>query len=211
MKKVTVISRSELTDNICHVLEDSIPNYSISSYNILKHGGLPKEKLDMDLAIVELGMDTNIQEIIASFNKSTTLIALLIKKISAKDLTELFQMGFDGYFHSRMELMEYRMAIEAIFKGGQYVHPQLCPVLMSDYIHKSARLAQRPYGLLSDQEWKILEGIVHGKKNSEIAEELFLSAYTVNNHVGAILRKLNVADRTSAAVKAVKHKWVSTP
>ncbi|MFD2629207.1 response regulator transcription factor [Oceanobacillus kapialis] len=211
MRKVTVISRSELMDNICKILEENIPYYTISSYNILQQGVPPRDKLDTDLVIIEIGRDTNIQEIISSLKKSTTLISLLIKKINAKDLTKLFRLGFDGYFHGKMELLELKMAIEYIFEGGQYIHPQLCPVLMSDYIYKTSETAQRPFGILSDQEWKVLEGIVHGKKNSEIAAELFVSAYTVNNHVGAILRKLNVTDRTSAAVKAVKHKWVSTP
>ncbi len=211
MKKVTVISRSEVMDNICSILRESITSYDIEFYNILKYGPISKQTLDTDLVVIELGRDTNIEEIISGLGNSKTHIALLIKKISAADLTKLFQMGFDGYFHGRMELIELKIAIESIFEGGQYVHPQLCPVLMSDYIHKKSKVVQKPTGILSEQEWKILEGITNGKKNSEIAQQLYLSSYTVNNHVSAILRKLNVADRTSAALKAVKHNWLSIP
>ncbi|AVQ99911.1 hypothetical protein OBCHQ24_13125 [Oceanobacillus iheyensis] len=211
MKKVTVISRSEMMDNICRILSESINYYNIEFYNILKHGQISKQTLDTDLVIIELGRDTNLEEILSGLSKSTTLIALLIKKINVEDLKKLFLMGFDGYFHGRMELIEIKLAIESIFEGGQYVHPQLCPVLMNDYIHKNTVKEQKPTGILSDQEWKILEGITKGKKNSEIAQELYLSSYTVNNHVSAILRKLNVADRTSAALKAVKHNWLTIP
>ncbi len=205
------MSRSELVDAICTILSDSMSSYTIDSYNIVKHGMPSKNKLNTDLLIIELGKDTDIEEIIASLQNSNTLIALLIKKISETDLKRLFQMGFDGYFHSGMELAELEIAIEAIFQGGQYIHPQLCPVLMSDYIYKNAETNTKPHGMLSEQEWKVLERVVHGKKNSEIANELFLSSYTVNNHVSAILRKLNVSDRTSAALKAVKYKWINIP
>lgn len=58
---------------------------------------------------------------------------------------------------------------------------------------------------LSDREREILRLVARGLSNEEIARQLFLSKGTVRNYVSAILAKLGVADRTQAAVLAVKY------
>jgi len=59
--------------------------------------------------------------------------------------------------------------------------------------------------VLSDREMEILRLIARGLSNAEIAGQLFLSQGTVRNYVSAILNKLNVTDRTQAAVLALRH------
>jgi DNA-binding NarL/FixJ family response regulator len=61
---------------------------------------------------------------------------------------------------------------------------------------------------LSPREMEILEHVTHGKSNKEIAYALGISHQTVKNHMTAILRKLNVEDRTQAAVYALTRGWV---
>jgi DNA-binding NarL/FixJ family response regulator len=61
---------------------------------------------------------------------------------------------------------------------------------------------------LSPREMEILEHVTHGRSNKEIAYELGISHQTVKNHMTAILRKLNVDDRTQAAVYALSRGWV---
>jgi two-component system, NarL family, response regulator LiaR len=58
---------------------------------------------------------------------------------------------------------------------------------------------------LTDREIEILRLIAQGFNNADIAEKLFLSEGTVRNHVSSILSKLDVADRTQAAVIAIQH------
>lgn len=59
--------------------------------------------------------------------------------------------------------------------------------------------------LLSEREYEILSWIVAGKSNREIAAGLFISEKTVKNHVSNILRKLDLSDRTQAAVYGLRH------
>ena len=61
---------------------------------------------------------------------------------------------------------------------------------------------------LSPREMEILEYVTHGRSNKEIAYALGISHQTVKNHMTAILRKLQVDDRTQAAVYALSRGWV---
>jgi DNA-binding NarL/FixJ family response regulator len=61
---------------------------------------------------------------------------------------------------------------------------------------------------LSPREMEILEFVTNGLSNKEIARRLKISQQTVKNHMTSILKKLNVQDRTQAAVHALRHGWV---
>jgi DNA-binding NarL/FixJ family response regulator len=61
---------------------------------------------------------------------------------------------------------------------------------------------------LSPREMEILEYVTRGLSNKEIATKLGISQQTVKNHMTSILKKLNVQDRTQAAVTALRHGWV---
>jgi DNA-binding NarL/FixJ family response regulator len=69
-------------------------------------------------------------------------------------------------------------------------------------IRRSGLLAAAGVPELSDREREILERVASGRNNSEIAGELFLSLKTVQNHVSNIFRKLRVADRAQAVIRA---------
>ncbi|HUV74678.1 MAG TPA: response regulator transcription factor [Anaerolineae bacterium] len=61
---------------------------------------------------------------------------------------------------------------------------------------------------LSTRETEILQYVVRGSSNKEIAHTLQISQQTVKNHISSILRKLDVKDRTEAAVYALRHGWM---
>jgi len=61
---------------------------------------------------------------------------------------------------------------------------------------------------LSPREMEILQFVTDGLSNKEIAAKLQISQQTVKNHMTSILKKLNVEDRTQAAVNAIRRGWV---
>jgi DNA-binding NarL/FixJ family response regulator len=65
-----------------------------------------------------------------------------------------------------------------------------------------------PFHPLSDREMEVLECVVRGMSNKEIAALLGISHQTVKNHVTSVLRKFGVDDRTQAVVYALKRGWV---
>jgi len=64
---------------------------------------------------------------------------------------------------------------------------------------------------LTNREMEVLELIIEGLSNKQIALRLGISQQTVKNHVTAILAKLNLSDRTQAAIYALRHGWVRLP
>jgi DNA-binding NarL/FixJ family response regulator len=66
-----------------------------------------------------------------------------------------------------------------------------------------------PFHPLSDREMEVLNCVVRGMSNKEIANMLQISHQTVKNHVTSILRKFGVDDRTQAVIYALKRGWVT--
>ena len=84
----------------------------------------------------------------------------------------------------------------------------MSPVLVARVMSEFARVSQsalhnrRLFAELSRREIEVLECLAAGMKNVQIADKLCLSEKTVKSHVGAILRKLHVNDRTEAGLLA---------
>ena len=64
---------------------------------------------------------------------------------------------------------------------------------------------------LTKQESTVLALVAHGKRNAEIAQELFLSVRTVDSHLRSIFKKLNLSSRTEAAIYALQNGLLATP
>jgi DNA-binding NarL/FixJ family response regulator len=101
--------------------------------------------------------------------------------------------------------------------GGRYVFGSrsMSRRELQRWIEEQIEAAPRPYSEpgnpfhpLSAREMQVLESVVTGLSNKEIAAELGISHQTVKNHVTSILRKFGVEDRTQAVVYALKHGWV---
>lgn len=87
---------------------------------------------------------------------------------------------------------------------------------IQDWININVEALSGPYTVdpdehyipLSPRELEILQFVTNGLSNKEIASRLNISQQTVKNHMTSILKKLNVQDRTQAAVTALRHGWV---
>lgn len=96
-------------------------------------------------------------------------------------------------------------AIKGTAAGQTYVDPAVAGDLFAMVAASEAGPASTLGDDLSDRELDVLRLVGKSLTNAEIAEQLFLSEGTVRNYVSAVLAKLQVSDRTQAAVLAVKH------
>lgn len=111
------------------------------------------------------------------------------------------QVGALGYLLKRTPAQEIASAIRLIAQGYSQLGPTIALKVFSKL--KASLPSPHPYqDLLSKREVEVLRLVGQGKNNQEIAQELYLSEGTVKNHVSQILSKLEMRDRTQAALWA---------
>jgi len=119
-------------------------------------------------------------------------------------LLETINMGASGYVLKDAESYSLIQAIRTVYKGESYIHPSLASELVRRF-HKKGEEEGSALNKLTRREYEVLILIAEGKNNKEIAEDLFISEKTVKNHVSSIFKKIQVNDRTQAAIYAYKH------
>jgi DNA-binding NarL/FixJ family response regulator len=114
---------------------------------------------------------------------------------------DAIQAGAVGYLLKDVLKADLLQAIRAAAQGQPMLHPEAQRQLMRQVITPVRSLLDD----LTPRECDVLRLIVCGQNNKEIAATLHVTEGTVKGHVSAILSKLGVADRTQAALYAVKH------
>lgn len=120
--------------------------------------------------------------------------------------------GATGYLLKDVSPDDLIRAIQAAHRGEVQLHPDITKKLMSQVAtkatlpnlpHSQVEALDRP-AELTERELEVLRLIAKGLNNREIARQLAISEKTVKTHVSNILSKLNLADRTQAAIYALK-------
>jgi DNA-binding NarL/FixJ family response regulator len=105
--------------------------------------------------------------------------------------------GAAGYVYKDIDPLALAMAIRAVHAGHVLLHPDVARLLAAGDV--------APLGVhLTARERDVLSELAHGRSNREIARVLTVSEKTIKTHVSAVLSKLGVADRTQAALYAVR-------
>jgi two-component system NarL family response regulator len=111
-----------------------------------------------------------------------------------EDIYRALKAGARAYLLKGMTGEDLIKAIRAVHAGKTHIPPAI-----------AERLAERMGAEdLTPREFDVLEQIVHGKSNREIAAELEVSEATVKTHINSLLGKLGVTDRTQAATAAIQ-------
>ena len=113
--------------------------------------------------------------------------------------------GAAGYLLKDVRPQALSDAIRTVHRGEALLHPTIAAKLMQEFAQRDKRSAKDP---LTEREHDVLRHIARGMSNKEIAAALVLSEKTIKTHVSNILQKLHLADRTQAALYAVKEGLV---
>jgi len=166
------------------------------------------EQLDPDVILMDLVMPKRdgvsaMQELRERAPRSRVIV--LTSFLDDDRLLPALEAGAAGYLLKNSQPAELARAVRAAHAGEAIIDPMVAARL----VHA---LSERPtaptIGDLTPRERDVLALIAQGRSNKRIALELGISEKTVKTHVGHVFAKLDVTDRTQAAVLAVRHGLV---
>lgn len=139
-----------------------------------------------------------------------TEVLVLTSCLDAQHVASAFEAGACGYTLKEIGGSELLDGIRRVARGEQVLHPRL-QRLAHAMVSRKPRpdSLSDPCALLSGREREVLLLLAEGCSNLQIAERLQIGESTVKSHVGNVLGKLELSDRTQAAIWAWKHRLVS--
>jgi DNA-binding NarL/FixJ family response regulator len=118
---------------------------------------------------------------------------------------DAIRAGASGYLLKDSTREEVLKAIRGTAEGKAYIDPSVANKVLSGISSNKKKASTLITGKLTQRETEVLSLLARGLSNEDIAKQLFLSEGTVRNHIGSIVDKLGVADRTQAALLALHH------
>jgi DNA-binding NarL/FixJ family response regulator len=133
--------------------------------------------------------------------KSHTNLLVLTESVDESDIIQIIQSGASGFLPIDSLPEEFYIAIRSLYRGQFYISPDLAfniLIKMGKYSDFSGHI------LLTLQQSKVLQSMVIGKTNREIANDFGISERTVEAHARQIYKKLRVTNRTQALISALQ-------
>ena len=115
-------------------------------------------------------------------------------------LAALSSAGISGYILKSSGMIDLLSALRSVYEGESYVDPKVAGKLLNTFQKRQEE--KDIMMLLTQREKEVLYWLSQGYNNAEISSKMVLSEKTVKNHVSHLLKKLNLNDRTQAAVMA---------
>ena len=159
-----------------------------------------------DLILMDIGLPgmngiEGVREIKA-VAPSVEVVILTVFEDSEK-VFQAISAGASGYLHKSATLETIVESLKSILAGGAPINPQIARRMLEMFAQFSA-----PHGNyhLSPREKEILRLLVDGLTKKDIADRLFLSFHTIDNHLRNMYGKLQVQSRSGAVAKALKER-----
>ena len=136
-------------------------------------------------------------------------VAIISANEEPEVVSRAIKYGASGFIPKSLSIEEIIAAIESIMEGEVWV-----PELSNSQLHApetgSDEFLQR-LSILTPKQFRVLMMLVEGRTNSEIADESFVTIATIKAHLGEIFKKLEVSNRTQAAMIAASYLEVTDP
>jgi DNA-binding NarL/FixJ family response regulator len=171
---------------------------------------IPKAKPDLVLMDLKMPVMNGIHAT-REIKKRHPEIKVLVLTTFGEDewVFDAVRSGADGYLLKGTPRDKLVAAVKGTAAGEAYIDPEVGGKLLAQVARNSTLSETTVTADLSERELEVLKLLAGGLTNAEIAERLFLTRGTVRNYVSAILNKLNVEDRTQAAILAIRHGLVT--
>ncbi|KAA0955966.1 response regulator transcription factor [Sporosarcina sp. ANT_H38] len=203
MKIVVVDDQTIIRKGVISILS-SQDTMEVSGEAGNKHEALlliQREKPDLTIVDFHLGKESGLDLITEARQIGCTCkFAILTYSKDQKSFERAKVMDVDGYISLESHPEEIIYALQMIQRGRKYYDPDIIDLLMQ--AQKKPRIDNSRIEFLTSKEREVLQKIGVGFSNKQIAENLFITENTVKKHVSQVLSKLNLGDRTQAALYA---------
>ena len=167
------------------------------------------DELAPDVVLMDISMpDMNGIEATRKIKEQNPNVVVLALTMHEDDqyFFEMLAAGASGYVPKRAAPNDLLSAIHAVHNGGVFLFPSVARVLVQDYVQRAARAgaAGHSFDVLTEREREVLALIAQGLSNQEIADQLVISAKTVNRHRENIMAKLNLHSRVELVRYAIE-------
>lgn len=163
-------------------------------------------KVKPDVLLLDINMPKkNGIEVLEEIRKKKLDVKVLILTVhnEIEYLLKAVDIGVDGYILKDSESAELKRAINSVMNGESYIQPNLIPALNNRLVARD--VDKDKIDALTKREMEVLIQVANGMFNKEIATALNISERTVKNHISNIFKKIEVSDRTQAAVFAIRN------
>ncbi len=167
------------------------------------------KRVKPDILLLDINMpDMNGIEVLEELKRKNNPVKILMLTVHSEVeyLVKAVDIGADGYILKDSGSIELKQAINVIMTNESYIQPSLLPALNSRLINRD--IDKEKLESLTKREIEILTQVAGGMFNKEIANNLDISERTVKNHISNIFKKIDVSDRTQAAVFAIRNNIV---
>ncbi len=138
--------------------------------------------------------------------RTDTKVIMLTTFADDELLFDAISAGASGYVLKQIDSKELIIALERIGRGESLLDPAVTQQVFKRMRESTRKAETEAFAPLTEQELKVLVLVAQGKRNKDIAKQVFLSEKTVRNYVSSILNKLSLETRSEAAAYAVKHR-----
>ncbi len=162
-----------------------------------------------DVLLLDINMpNKNGIEVLQEIHDKRMKVKVLILTVhnEVEYLLKAIDIGVDGYILKDSESAELKKAISLVLNGESYIQPSLIPALNSRLVARD--VDKEKIESLTKREMEVLIQVANGMFNKEIATVLNISERTVKNHISNIFKKIEVSDRTQAAVFAIRNNII---
>ncbi len=164
---------------------------------------------NLTLAIVDSSATDDVLEAVAMLRGVRPQLALIVLGAATdqEHIERVIGAGAKGYLSHAVSEAELRMAIEVVLDGSMWAPRKVLARLLESSRNSAAPAAIIAPVRFTKREQEVLRLLVLGHPNREIALELGVDEGTIKAHMGRLMRKAGVDNRTALSIRAIERQW----
>jgi NarL family two-component system response regulator LiaR len=208
--RILIVDDQQLIRHALRTLIEGEPDLSIvgEASDVRELINLTRQ-LQPDLVLLDLAVClSHYTEVLADLQRCRPPVRTVILTMIEEEevIVQALLAGATGYLLKSIVPQDLLQALRAAAAGGTPLHPRIASQVLRRLNRPPTK--PEPYTMLTAREQEILHLLAQGYSNQEIASRLVITQFTVRSHICRILKKLNLANRTQAALYHIHRQRV---